>query len=70
MGAKNLTPAQVAYWEGVFRRVIQTEEWKQDLKENYWVSNFASAAQTRRRLDAEYAEFKQILGDLGMAKVK
>ena len=70
MGAKGLTPAQVAFWEGVFRRVIQTEEWKQYLKENYWVSNYASAAETRRRLDVEYAEFKQILGDLGMAKVK
>lgn len=70
MGAKDLTPAQVAFWEGVLRRVIQTEEWKQDLRENYWVSNYASATETRRRLDAEYAEFRQIMGDLGMAKVK
>lgn len=70
MGAKDLTPAQIAYWEGVFRRVVQSDEWKQELKENYWVSLYANAADTRRRLDSEYIELKQILGDLGMAKVK
>ena len=70
MGVKDLTPAQIAYWEGVFRRVVQTDEWKQELKENYWVDAYANAAETRRRLDKEYAELKLILGDLGMAKVK
>ena len=70
MGAKDLTPAQIAYWENVFSRVVQTEEWKQELKENYWVNMYANAAATRRTLDNEYIELKQILGDLGMAKVK
>jgi putative tricarboxylic transport membrane protein len=70
MGPKDLTPAQVAYWENLFRRVAMSEEWKQDLKENYWVENYSGAAETRRRLDAEYLEIKQIMTDLGMAKVK
>ena len=70
LGAKDLTRAQIAYWEGVFRKVIQSEEWKQELKENYWVSTYASADETRHRLDAEYAELKQIISDLGMIKPK
>ena len=70
MGPKDLTPAQVAYWENVFRRVAESDEWKQELRENYWVSNYSGAAETRRRLDAEYLEIKQIMTDLGMAKVK
>jgi putative tricarboxylic transport membrane protein len=70
MAPKGLTPAQVAYWEDVIRKVIESEEWKQELKDNYWVSTYVSAADTRRRLDAEYAEMKQILGDLGMVKAK
>jgi putative tricarboxylic transport membrane protein len=70
MGAKGLTPAQIAYWEGVFRKVVQTDEWKQELKENYWVGTYMGAAETNRRLDAEYADLKQILVDLGIAKVK
>ena len=70
MGAKDLTPAQLVYWESVFRRIATSEEWKQDLKENYWVENYSGAAETRRRLDAEYLEIRQIMTDLGMAKVK
>jgi putative tricarboxylic transport membrane protein len=70
MGPKDLTSAQVAYWENVFRRIATSEEWKHDLKENYWVENYSGAAETRRRLDAEYLEIKQIMSDLGMAKVK
>ena len=70
LGTRDLTRAQIAYWESVFRKVIQSEEWKQELKENYWVSTYASAEETRHRLDTEYAELKQILGDLGMIKPK
>ena len=70
MGPKDLTSAQVAYWENVFRRVAESEEWKKDLRENYWVENYSGAAETRRRLDAEYLEIRQIMTDLGMAKVK
>ena len=70
MGPKDLTPAQVAYWESLFQRVTASEEWKQDLKENYWVAAYSGAAETKRQLDAEYLEIKQIMTDLGMAKVK
>lgn len=70
MGARDLAPAQVAHWESLFRRVATSEEWKHDLKENYWVENYSGAAETRRRLDAEYLDIKQIMTDLGMAKVK
>lgn len=68
MRAHGLTRAQTAYWETVFRKVIQTPEWQQKLKDNYWASNFENAAQTRRRLDVEYAESKVTLGELGIVK--
>jgi putative tricarboxylic transport membrane protein len=70
MGPKDLTSAQVAYWEDLFHRIAASEDWKQELKDNYWVANYSGAAETRRRLDAEYLEVKQIMTDLGMAKVK
>ena len=68
LGAKGLSPAQVAYWDGVFRRLAQTEDWKADLHNNYWVNIYAPAADTRRWLDAEQAETRQLLTELGMAK--
>ncbi len=68
LGAKNLAPAQTAYWDGVFRKLAQTEEWKQELHENYWGNIYAGAADARRWLDAEYGDLKQILTELGLAK--
>ncbi len=70
LGPKDLSRAQIAYWENVLRQVIQTPEWKKDLEENFWVNAYASAAETRRRLDSEYAEIKQTMSELGMAKLK
>jgi putative tricarboxylic transport membrane protein len=68
LGPKDLAPPQIAYWEGVLRKVTQTPEWKQDLENNFWVDGYTSAVETRRRLDLEYAEIKQAMNELGMAK--
>jgi putative tricarboxylic transport membrane protein len=70
LGPKGLPAPQIAYWEDVLRKVVQTPEWKKDLEDNFWVDAYSSAAETRRRLDREYAEIRQVMGDLGMAKVK
>ncbi len=70
LGPRDLPPAQIAYWEEVLRKVTQTPEWKRDLEQNFWVDAYTSAADTRRRLDREYADIKQVMSELGMAKVK
>ena len=65
---KDLKPAQIAYWEGVFRKLVQTEDWKKEVVENFWENTYLPAAATRRRLEEEYTETRQILTELGMAK--
>jgi len=70
LGPKDLPQPQIAYWENVLRKVVQTPEWKQDLEDNFWVDAYTNAPETRRRLDREYAEIKQAMSELGMAKVK
>jgi putative tricarboxylic transport membrane protein len=70
LGAKGLTPAQVAYWDDVFRKVVQTEDWKADLQKNYWLDIYANAAGMRKWLDSESAEVKALLTELGMAKTQ
>jgi putative tricarboxylic transport membrane protein len=70
LGPKDMTQPQIAYWEDVLRKVVQTPEWKKDLEANFWVDAYTGAAETRRRLDREYAELAQVMRDLGMAKVK
>ena len=70
LGPKDLPQPQIAYWEDVLRKVVQMPEWNQDLEDNFWVNAYSSAAETRRRLDREYAEIKQAMSELGMAKIK
>jgi tripartite-type tricarboxylate transporter receptor subunit TctC len=38
------------------------------IAENHWENTYMPAAEARKRLDQEYAETKQILIELGMAK--
>jgi putative tricarboxylic transport membrane protein len=67
-GPKNMTPAQLAYWESALRKVAETPEWKADLEKNFWTDHFVTGAALRRELEQEYTETKAVLVDLGLAK--
>lgn len=68
MGPKGMTAAQIAYWDKVFAALVQTEDWKKDLEENFWENNYQNARASKKRLDDEYSEYKAILTELGVAK--
>ena len=68
MAPKGLTPAQVAYWEGVLKKVTETPTWKADLKKNYWSDDFVTSAQFSKDLAKDYADIKAVLVDIGLAK--
>ena len=68
MAPKDLTPAQVAYWEGVLRKATEYPEWKADVENNFWTDDFVTGAQLRKDLDKDYADMKAVLVDLGLAK--
>ena len=68
MAPKGLTPAQVAYWEGVLRKATQVPEWRTDLEKNYWSDDFVESQQFRKDLEKDYADMKSVLVDLGLAK--
>ena len=52
----------------VLRKVVQTEDWKNDLEANFWVDAYSPASEAKRIFDREYEEFRTILTELGMAK--
>lgn len=68
MGPKGMTPEQVAYWDKVFAALVRTEKWKKDLEDNFWENNYVGARGASKRLDEEYAEYKAILTELGVAR--
>jgi putative tricarboxylic transport membrane protein len=68
IGPKGLTAAQVAYWENVLARVVDSDEWKKDLDNNFWEAQFLNSADTRKLLKNQYDEYKSVLIDVGLAR--
>jgi putative tricarboxylic transport membrane protein len=67
VGPRGLTAEQVAWWDRVLGALAKTDDWKKDLAENYWDEGYTDAKGARRRYDEEYAEYKVILTELGVA---
>lgn len=68
MGPKGITPAQIAYWEDIMRKVSQSDELKQYADQNQWLLEFKSAAETRKWLDEEFAALKSAMTELGLVR--
>jgi putative tricarboxylic transport membrane protein len=68
IGPKGMTAEQVAFWEGVFRRMIDDDAWKAELETNYWRSNFRGSADSRKFLARDNEDAMAFLTDLGLAK--
>ena len=67
-GPKGFTPAQVAYWEAVFARVVEDASWKQEVESNLWVLHYVPGNAFRKLLEDEYASLAVVMGNLGLAK--
>ena len=63
---RGLTPAQIAFWDQAFARITRSDEWRKELADNGWADGFTHAAETRRRLDAEFGLLTTMLGELGL----
>jgi putative tricarboxylic transport membrane protein len=68
VGPPKLTPAQIAYWDGVFARSVKTDEWRADQEANLWESDYLNAADFTRFLKTDYEQAKTIFVELGLAK--
>jgi len=68
IGPKGMTQGQIAYWENVMRRMMEADDWKKELEENYWSSNFQTGAESRKFLARDHEDAKAFLTELGLAK--
>ncbi len=68
MGPKNMTTAQIAYWERILAQVVAQPEWKSDLDRNYLSDDFALGERFKADLKQDYASMKTVLTELGLAK--
>ena len=68
MGPKGLKPAEIAYWDSVFARLAQSEDWKKDTEKQFWNAEYLLSADTRKHLERENELVRGILTELGLAK--
>ncbi len=68
IGPAGMSEAQVKYWEEVFGRVAQSEDWKKDLESKLWENNYMGSREARKYFESQYGESRRVLTDLGLAK--
>ena len=68
IGTRGLTPEQIAFWESVFKRSVESEQFRKLAEKNQWESGYRNAADTRKFMESEYDELKGVMAFLGLAK--
>lgn len=68
VGPRDMTPAQIAYWEDVFLKLSLDDEWLAALNEQGWDGTYLNSGETRKFLEEQYTLFRGALVDLGIAK--
>lgn len=68
IAAGGIAPVQVAHWDNVMAKVVQTEEWRKDLETHLWENTYLNSRDTRRYLDEQYRELRGALAEVGLAK--
>ncbi len=65
-----IPPANVAYWEGVFRKLTQTASWKKFLEDNQFEDGYQNAAELTKFYDEFSQEMRGILKEAGIKVVR
>ena len=65
---KSLTTAQIAYWDGVFGKLVQSRAWREEIEKHYWLDTYLDSAASRQFLASDYLTLKAALTDLGLVR--
>jgi len=68
LGAKGLSPAQVAFWDAAMAKVVATEDWKKEVDRYQATPDYAASREAAQRMARLYAQLKTALTDAGLAK--
>ena len=68
VGPKGMPDHQIAYWDQVSRRLIESDEWKKELEANFWSTDYLRSTEMRKVLDRDNAELRAFLSELGLVK--
>jgi putative tricarboxylic transport membrane protein len=67
-GPKGMTAAQVAYWQDVLARMVETAEWKKTLEAAQWAPHYLQGEEAARYMETNYKANRSIMSEVGLAK--
>lgn len=67
-GAKDITPAQITFWQDALGRAFQGEEWKAWMSKNDVTAPSLRGAALAKYLDGQFNHTRGVLLELGLAK--
>lgn len=68
IGPRDMTAAQVSYWDETLAKLFQTEEWRKEVDTNYWDNAAMNSKDSAQYLKTQYDELKRALVELGLVK--
>ncbi len=68
LAPKGAAPAQIAFWEEVFAKVVGSAAFRKDLAANYWSADFMGQHDAAQFMEQRYQSFRRALLEIGMAK--
>lgn len=68
IGPSDMSPAQIAYWDGIFSGLVKHPEWQGILQKRLWVPAYMNSSQTRQYLDVQSKSLGKVLAGLGLTK--
>jgi putative tricarboxylic transport membrane protein len=68
VGPQGMSASQVQYWDGVFAKLVQQEDWKKDVAAHHFANTYLNGADTRRLMESQFVELTAALRALGLAK--
>jgi putative tricarboxylic transport membrane protein len=68
MGPKGLTPAQIAYWDGVLGKTVQTKEWKEYIERTQLTFRYLDSGQSRDFFADQNERVRSVLAALALIK--
>ncbi len=68
VGPQGMSAAQVQYWDGIFAKLVQQDDWKKDIAAHHFENTYLNSADTRRLMEAQFAELTIALKAFGLVK--
>lgn len=66
MGPPDMTEEEIAFWDETIGKMVETDAWKEVLKNNEWESFYKDSAETTRFLQEQTTQYTNLLQTAGL----